>query len=244
MESGTTSFLTFAIDGQVLLDQHGGTRQDALRLLRIENGQLVSEAQLVQQTTYEVKNHRPDAVRAYVRSLKTSGWTLKHRPADTVETPDALIVPIDVAAGKSASLEVEWQQPVQRSVAIDSSNASELLRVYLGDGKALPEVARVIQQVLELQSNLADQRKEESRIRAQRATLTADTERVRENLNVLRRTRGNAALEQELARKLTTLEHDLGLLSGRQVQLSETIAELEAKLKQLIQNVSLDDPAR
>src|SRR4029434_25691 len=39
MESGTTSFLTFAIDGQVLLDRHGGTREEALRLLRIENGQ-------------------------------------------------------------------------------------------------------------------------------------------------------------------------------------------------------------
>jgi len=239
MESGTTSFLTFAIDGQVALDQHGGTREDSLRLLRIRNGQLLSEAQLIQKTTYEVKSHRPDAVRAYVRSLKTPGWTLKQRPEGSVETPDALILPLDVPAGKSATLEVEWQQPVQRAVAIDSSNASELLRVYLGGGQAPPAVARVLQQALELQSNLADQRKEEARLRTQHAAWTADSARVRENLNVLRRTKGNAALEQELARKLATLERDLGLLSGRLVQLSEGIAELETKLKQLLADVSL-----
>jgi hypothetical protein len=239
MESGTTSFLTFAIDGQVSLDQHGGTREDSLRLVRIRNGQLLSEAQLIQKTTYEVKSHRPDAVRAYVRSLKTRGWTLKQRPEGCVETPDALILPLDVPAGKSATLEVEWQQPVQRAVAIDSSNATELLRVYLGGGQAPPAVARVLQQALELQSNLADQRKEEARLRTQHAAWTADSARVRENLNVLRRTKGNAALEQELARKLATLERDLGLLSGRLVQLSETIAELEAKLKQLLSDVSL-----
>jgi hypothetical protein len=240
MESGSTAFLTFAIDGQVTLDQKGGAREDQLRLLRIQNGQLVSESQLIQQTSYEVKNHRTDAIRAYVRSGKHQGWTLKNRPAGTVETPEALIVPIDVPAGGSAKLDVEWQQPVQKRIAVDTNQANELLQVYLGSGRVPPEVERQLRQLLELQSRISDHRKEEERLRKQRNGLNADSERVRENLNVLRRTRGNSALEQELARKLATLERELGLISGRQVQLSEAVAELEAKVKALIKDVSLD----
>jgi hypothetical protein len=240
LESGATAFLTFAVDGQVLLDQHGGTREDALRLVRIQNGQLVSEAQLIQLTKYTVANHRAEPVRAYIRSLKTPGWTLKSPPEGTVETPEASIVPLDVPAGKSAELEVQWQQPVTRTVAIDSSNASQLLRAYLGKGSAPPAVARVIEQLLALQSQLGDHRQEEARLRQQRATWAADAERVRENLNVLRRTRGNAALEAELAGKLATLERELGKVSGRLVQLSEAGAEVEAKIKALIKDVSLE----
>jgi hypothetical protein len=240
LERGATSFLTFAVDGQVLLDQHGGMREDAMRLLRIQNGQLVSEAQLIQLTKYTVKNRRADAVRAYIRSLKTPGWTLKNPPVGTVETPEASIVPVDVPAGASAELEVQWQQPVTRTVAIDSSNASTLLQAYLGKGTAPPAVARVIEQLLALQSQLADNRKEEVRLNKQRATWAADADRVRENINVLRRTRGNAALEGELAGKLATLERELGKLSGRLVQLSEASAELESKIKALIKDVSLE----
>lgn len=240
MERGATAFLTFAVDGQVLLDQQGGMREDALRLVRIHGGQLVSEAQLIQLSKYTVKNRRTEPVRAYIRSLKTPGWTLKSPPAGTVETPEASIVPVDVAAGASAELEVQWQQPVTRTVALDSSNATQLLQAYLGKGSAPPAVARVIEQLLALQSQLAEHRKEEARLHRQRSTLAGDVERVRENLNVLRRTRGNASLEAELAGKLATLERELGKLSGRLVQLSEASAELEAKIAALIKDVSLE----
>jgi chromosome segregation ATPase len=135
---------------------------------------------------------------------------------------------------------VEWQQPVQKRIAVDTNQANELLQVYLGSGRVPPEVERQLRQLLELQSRISDHRKEEERLRKQRNGLNADSERVRENLNVLRRTRGNSALEQELARKLATLERELGLISGRQVQLSEAVAELEAKVKALIKDVSLD----
>jgi hypothetical protein len=228
------------VDGQVLLDQHGGMREDALRLVRIQGGQLVSEAQLIQLTKYTVRNHRAEPVRAYIRSLKTPGWTLKSPPAGTVETPEASIVPIDVPAGASAELEVLWQQPVTRTVAIDSSNATQLLQAYLSKGSAPPAVARVIEQLLGLQSQLAEHRREEARLHQQRSTLAGDADRVRENLNVLRRTRGNAALEAELAGKLATLERELGKLSGRLVQLSESSAEIEAKIAALIKDVSLE----
>lgn len=70
--------------------------------------------------------------------------------------------------------------------------------------------------------------------------MEAGAERVRENINVLRRSRGNAAIGGALAGKPATLERDLGKLSGRLVQLSEAGAVLEAKMQALIQGVSLE----
>jgi len=125
-------------------------------------------------------------------------------------------------------------------VAIDSNSATELLQIYLSGGKAPPALERSLRELLEIKADLVEKRREESRLRTQHAALSADSERVRENLNVLRRTRGNADLEQQLARKLATLERDLGALSGKLVQLSEATAERETKLRVLIRNVSLD----
>jgi hypothetical protein len=240
LESGQTAFVTFAIDAEVLLDQKGGMREEGLRLLRIVDGQIVSEVKRVQSTTYEVKNRRRDAVRAFIRSPRQPGWTLRDRVADTVETPEALIVPLAVPAGKSATLEVAWEQPVTRTVAIDSTNADELLSVYLEGGKAPPKLERLIRELMALKAKLSDQRKELALVDRQHALLSRDTERVRDNLNVLRRTQGNDALQRELSGKLAQLERDLGRLSGQRVSLSEQIADLEKQLTALVRGVSLD----
>jgi hypothetical protein len=240
MESGRTSFLTFAIDGNVLLDSHGGTREEGLRLLRISDGLIVSEVQRIQRTTYEVKNRHDKPVRAYIRTLKRSGWSLGKKPQGTVETPEAFIVPLDVGAKANAKVDVELAQRVERKMGVDSSSTTELFRMYLAGGKAPPKVAQVLQEVLELKGQINDKNKERTRIQGQHNQLSRDQDRVRANINVLRKTPGNAGLQAELARKLAKLEEDLGKFSGRLVKLSEEVAELEAKMKVLIQGISLD----
>jgi len=240
MESGRTSFLTFAIDGNVLLDSHGGTRDEGLRLLRIVDGVIVSEMQRIQRTTYEVKNRHERPLRAYIRTPKRSGWELKNQPKGTVETPEAFVVPLDVGAKASAKVDVELAQRVERNVAIDSSNTMELFRMYLAGGKAPPDVAKTLKEVLELKQQVNDKRKEVEHVQSQHGQLSRDQDRVRANLNVLRKTPGNEQLRNELARKLAKLEAELGKLSGRLVALSEEIAELEARMKVLIRGISLD----
>jgi chromosome segregation ATPase len=144
-----------------------------------------------------------------------------------------------VPAGKTASLPVEWQKTLVRNVTIDSSLGASVLSLYLKGGKAPPEIAKALEQVLATKAELEATRTEAQRLRAQHAELDRDQERVRENLNTLRKTKGNQALIAELAQKLAKQEEELGKLSGKLVQLSETGAELERKLKALIKTVSL-----
>jgi hypothetical protein len=187
-----------------------------------------------------VKNRHDKPVRAYIRTLKQSGWELRNKPKGTVETPEAFVVPLDVASKGSAKIDVELAQRAERTVGVDSNSTTELFRMYLAGGKAPPNVAKVLKEVLELKGQVNDKQKERNRLQAQHAELSRDQDRVRANINVLRKTPGNAQLQADLARKLAKLEEDLGKLSGRLVQLSEEIAEIEARMKVLIQGISLD----
>jgi len=240
MESGVTSFLTFAIDGSVLLDTHGGAREEGLQLLKIQDGRIVSEVQEIQTTTYEVTNRHPKAITAYIRSEKRSGWKLKNEVSGTVDTPEAMIVPLVVPGGKSAKVDVEWWRRAERTVAIDSRQVEDLFRVYLRGGKAPPKLAAALEEILALKAQVNTTLKEEQRLRAQHDTLSRDQDRVRANLNTLRKTQGNHQLKAELARKLGNLEEELGKLSGQLVALSEKRAEIEAKMRVLIGTISLD----
>jgi hypothetical protein len=239
VEPGSTHFVTYAIDNKVALSSDYSTDEESAQLIRIVDGQLVSEFLSIQRTTYQLNNLHSDPVRAYIRTDKRAGWTLKNRPEKTVETTDALLVPVTVPAKGKAALAVEWTSKMVRNVSIDSSDSTTLLKVYLKGGNIPAAAKQAIEQVLALKAQLSEIETEAARLRKQHDALSRDQDRVRANLDTLRKTKGNDALQAELARKLAEQEAQLGKLSGGLVALSEKEAELTSRLKVLISNVSL-----
>jgi len=239
MEAGTTSMLTFAIDTHVVLETAQGARDESLRLLKIIDGQLVSEVLRVETITYAIDNRHDRAITAFVKTPKRTDWKLKSQPEGTVVTSDALLVPIRVRGKSKAKLDLEWTKRMERSVEVDSTSSTTLLKLYLSAGKAPPRIAKVIKEVLDLKRQVNDLNDESRRLNQQHGRLSADQDRVRKNLNLLRKTKGNAALQAELTRKLARLESELGKLSGRLVEISESTAELTTRMKVLIRSITL-----
>jgi hypothetical protein len=239
MEAGTTSMLTFAIDTHVRLDTDRGARDESVRLVKIIDGQLVSEVVRIETITYGIDNRHGRAITAFVKTPKHTDWKLKSQPEGTVETSDALLVPIRIDGKSKGKLALEWTKRMERRVAIDSTSSTTLLKLYLNAGKAPPRVAKVIREVLDLKRQLNDLNDEAKRLNQQHARLSDDQSRVRKNLNLLRKTKGNAALKAELTRKLARLEGELGKLSGRLVEISEETAELTSRMKVLIRSITL-----
>ncbi len=239
VEPGATHFVSYAIDGKVSLDSDYATKEEGGKLLRISDGLIVSEVLRIEITTFELKNLHDEPITAFVKVERRSDWDLRNKPAGTVETPTALLLPVEVPKRGKAKLPVEWARSTTRNVGIDTSLGLTVLKVYLEGGKVPPEAAQTLKQVLELQSKLQDVRTESARLERLRNDLGRDQDRVRANLNTLRKTTGNQALQAQLAKKLALQEEELGKLSGKLVQLSEQQAELQAQMKALIKTVSL-----
>lgn len=240
MDKGTTSFLTYAIDGTVALTQSENTVEEGGRLLKILAGMLQSEVMQVRKVKLMVKNDGAEAITAYVKTHQMPGWKLRNAPKDIVETPQFMFVPVPAAAKQTGKLELEWQHPVQRQISIDTDLATTALKLYLGSGKVPRELEPAIQELLRIKEKLANNASESERLERQRDQLAADQERVRDNLNLLRRTSGNDALQRQLVDKLGDLEQDLGKLSGRIVRLSDESAELARKMIEIVKGITLD----
>jgi hypothetical protein len=239
VEPGSTHFVSYALDGKVSLNSDYSTKEEGAHLLSIVDGQLVSEVLVEERTTYKIKNLNKEAITAYVKGERRSDWTLAPRPEGTVETPNALLVPVKVPAGKTAELPVIWTKTMVRQVGIDTDLGGNVLKLYLKGGRVPPAIAAALTQVLEPKSLLQRNREEAARLRTLHADLSRDQERVRENLDTLRKTKGNQALQSQLAQKLARQEDELGKLSGKLVELSEAEATLEQRMSALIKDIRL-----
>ncbi len=245
MEKGTTTFLTYAADGGVHLTQSQTNSDEGGRLLKIMAGMIESEVISVIKQRLAIKNDHDEEITAYVKTAKLGGdWKLTTKPAETVETGAALFFPVKAAPHSEGTLEVTWQQPIVRRIGIDTDLSTTVLKLYLGSGKIPKEIAGPINEILALKQKIVDNTHEYSRLKAQHDQLSADQDRVRENLNLLRKTAGNRALMDQLTEKLASLELDLGRLSGKLVRLSEENADLQRKMEATIRSVSLDNTGK
>lgn len=242
VQPGSTHFVSYSRDSKVSLNSDYSTREEGAKLLRISDGQIVSEVLRTETTTYTIKNLHDEPITAYVKTERRADWKLADSPKGTVETPTALMVPIDVPAKKSAKLPVAWEKTQVRQLGIDTSLGLSVLQIYLEGGKVPPAARETLQKVLTIKAELEKIRTDTQRLRRTHSDLSRDQDRVRANLDTLRKTKGNQQLQQELARKLAKLETELGELSGRLVALSERQAELESEMNALIKTVSLSNP--
>lgn len=234
VEPAATHFIGFSLDSKVSLNTDSSFTDGESRLVRIHGGVFTLEVQNQETVEHTFRNLHKESVTAFVKVPRRADWKLASPPKGLVETPEALWVPAQVPASSTASLKLTWQQKAQRLTNVDTDMTAERLVLTLRNTQLPPAVAAALQQVLELKRE-ADQADRDIQHQNQlKAALESDQERVRENLDVLRKTKGNAALQQNLAQKLAKLEQELGSVSGKLVQLSEKRAELSKRMADLI----------
>lgn len=241
MEKASTIFLTFSIDGNVSMKRRREHAQEVLRMLKIARGQIESEVLYVDRQVYDVVNHHERPITAYVKSAPpSSSYKLRGAPKNTVITPGASYVPVTVAPGKSAKLAIEWVSPSRRWLAVDTSMATTVLKLFSSSGKIPASIKPTIDKILAAKQRIAEIAEEIARVSRTKSELSADQDRVRANLDLLRKVKGNAALRARLTRNLGTLEEQLGRLTSRYVKLDEEKATLEGTIRALIGEINFD----
>jgi hypothetical protein len=230
VEPKATHFVGFSLDSKVSLNSDSSFTDAESRLVRISGGVFTLEVQNRETIEHTFRNLHAEPVTAFIKTGRRSGWNLTPRPAGIVETPEALWVPTQIPANATATLKMTWEQKAERTTSIDTDMDAERLVLTLHNTKLPPDVDAALKQVLSVKIE-ADQVDREIQHQNQlKASLESDQERVRE-------TKGNAQLQQTLAQKLSKLEQELGVVSGKLVELIEKRAELSKRMTDMIRKL-------
>lgn len=240
VEPNATHFVGFSIDSKVSLDSDSTRTDGESKLVRITGGVFTTDVQRTETVTYRIKNAHSEPITAFVKEGRRSNWQLQNPPRGVVETPDALWLPLQVPASGDAQLTLAWKQNALRSTTIDTDLNADRLFVTLRNTKLPPEIEAVLNTVLAIKREADAARKQITHLNELRETLSADQERVRNNLDTLRKTKGNAELQRTLSQKLAKLELELGQLSGQLVTQVERRAELAKQLSNLVADLSFE----
>ncbi|MCK5801092.1 MAG: hypothetical protein KAI47_28085, partial [Deltaproteobacteria bacterium] len=244
MEKGQTIFLTYAIDRNVTLSRSNTFASEPLRLLKIHGGRIITEVLNIYRYHYELSNQHDKPIVAYVKSAKRSGYKLRNAPKRTVNAPSAAFVPVTIPAKKKAKLTIEWVNPVRRYLSIDSSLAITTLKMYLGSGSVPAAVRPTLSKIIAARAKINDLSVEISRLARLRSELRTEQDRVRKNLDLLRKVRGNGRLRAKVTKNLGKLSDQLAKLTGQYVKADQERSQRRRQMRALIGTITLDNTTK
>lgn len=237
-----TSFVPFAVDRTVALESSAQMGEAEGRLVRVSHGNVTVERFSQRTMVYSARNGGAAAVKVYVRHARIPGAELR-APGENVDTTDATaLIPIQVPAHGHAEVRVIDRTPVQRTVEFISDFAADAVALYLAGPAVDAAQGPALTRAIGIRRQLLDAQARAQAAATQRDELQTTSQETRDNLEAIHNVPSAADLRQRLVRRLADLDQSIAGLTRTIVESQTNVSELQVRLSEAIQDVTLDVP--
>lgn len=181
LPQGEKRMLSFALDQKTKVDQTNNSESNLVSA-KIVKG-IVELQSLTRQTySYTIKAPSNEDRQIVLETPRHYDMELKSPEGSTVElTQNSVRVPVSVAAGQTAKLDVVWERVDNQSLTLATLDLNSVL-YYAADTRLSDQQRAAFQRVAELKQNIDRIDSEIAKANAERDRLFEEQKRIRENL--------------------------------------------------------------
>jgi hypothetical protein len=184
LPSGDKRLLSYALDNKVTVDRETGERRPVVKAT-IGDGLLRISRVIRHTTTYRIKAASTPPPALLIEQPRRHGATLTAPDPKTVElTAHAYRIPLTLPASGRGGTAVIEETPVEETIRLLDVDDNHL-GVLVSSGELDPKVRQALTEIAARRQSVGHQRAELDRLKAKRAQLVEDQNRVRSNIAVL-----------------------------------------------------------
>ncbi len=151
-----SAVVPFALDRQVVIS-HNDTETDRIaKLVTVQRGTVTAEVQHRRATRFTVSSRLTVPATVFLRHKLAEGWKLVEAPSSFVHVGDSQLFEIQLQPGETKYVTIAEAAPVQRSFELGSDEALDMMKVYIDEPDASPELKQQIEALLATHRGAAD----------------------------------------------------------------------------------------
>jgi hypothetical protein len=185
--AGQERLLSYGVDLQMLVNSTKNSQTSAVQTAKIVKGLLYIDRKLVSTQEYLAENKSDKEKMLVVEHPFRQGWTLVDSPKPYETTSALLRFKLPAPAGKTTSLVVKEQSVQTQSMYLLSTDITQLIS-YSKTGEIPADVRAAIAKAAQLQGVVSDAEREIAQRTKQIADITAEQNRIRENMKTVGQT--------------------------------------------------------
>ncbi len=233
LKSGDKRLVSYAVDLGTRITEAFGTSSAVVREVRAARGVIYTKTASHETRTYTARNlDQKEKTLIVEHYLRENYALLNLKPAS--KTAKAYRFEIKLAAGSTEAFPVSEEIVYDQTYTVN--NLAPELMVYFLSNKMLPGSGhKQLQKISDLKARIAENERAHRETDDESGRLTADEERMRQNINALNNVSGQQQLVQNYARQLDAAEQRLATLRARLAELHQKRAALDSELNQAIE---------
>jgi hypothetical protein len=233
LKAADKRLISYAVDIGTRITEAFGSKQAVVREIHAARGVLTTKLAAEETRTYTVRNVDKKAKTLIIEHPLRQGYTLlNQKPAE--KTASAYRFEIQLAPGASQEFPVSEERVYDQTYQV-TSLTPDIILSYVSN-RTLSDTGRgQLQRIADQKRLLADNNGALQEAAGQTRDLTADEERIRQNIGSLNSVSGQQQQVQNYARQLDAHEQQLAALRDRQAELQKKKSALETELNKLIE---------
>jgi hypothetical protein len=146
----------FALDRQVLVSRNTQESDRIAKLVTVQRGIITAEVQHRRSARFTVTSRLTVPTKVYLRHRLESGWELIEQPSSFMKVGDSHLFEVALGAGETKYVTIAEATPVQRTLSLDSNEALDMMKVFIEEPDASPELKQQITSLLAKHRAAAD----------------------------------------------------------------------------------------
>jgi hypothetical protein len=235
LPAGDSRMLAYGVDTKVRIDKRESSSKP-ITVATISGGVLRMKRLDRRTTTYTVKGAAREPRTVILEHPRVAGFEIEDHESELIGVDEAHYrLRVEVPAGATVPFTVTLARPLDETVRIADLPAN-VLGAYASSSDLPPALREAMRRLATLRATVDDKAKDVADLEAERARITADEARVRENLKVIpvgsslheRSLADLAAAEEKLKELGTKLDAARAALNRAKRALAEAVQRIEA----------------
>jgi hypothetical protein len=146
----------FASDRQIVVEEATTEKDKIAKLMTAQRGIVTAEVQHRKATTYTVTSRLDKPAKVFLRHHTSDGWTVVDAPPKSLKVGDSQLYEVDLPPFGTQYVSIAETTPMERSLQLASDEALGLMKVYIEEPDATPELKKQIEGVLATHRDAVD----------------------------------------------------------------------------------------
>ncbi len=161
----STSFVPFALDRQIVVEQKEEESDGIARILTAQRGVFSTEMRHTKKRKLVVANRLGEEATVYLRHTVQKGYKLSNAPREQERLGEAHLFKIKVPANGKVEVAIEEETPVFKTVDLRSTAGIDLIRAFVSSAALEGDIKKRVETIVTMQKDLGtlDERIETAR---------------------------------------------------------------------------------
>lgn len=236
----SVSFIPFALDRQVVVEETGESADQIARIITAQRGILSTEMRHSKTKKLTITNKLAEPASVYIRHTVPKNFKLSKHPEDVERIGEAYLFRVDIPGNGKTEVVIEEETPVFKTVDIRSQCGMDMVRAFVSSAAIDGDVAGKLKGLLQLQKDLGNVEERIATQREQMGEYRARMDELHAQLVTLKAVKTAGPLMRNLEEKLAEISDKVSKATVDLVSLEEQRMIQRIKLQDGVAELSLE----